>query len=42
MKKNINYVYSDCTIVQQMYQDLSKKVMDVAYERIKEIAIPSL
>ena len=39
MKKSINYVYSDCTIVQQMYQDLSKKVMDVAYERAKEIAM---
>ena len=38
-KTNPNYGFSDCTDVQLMYQDLSKKVMDVAYERVKEIAM---
>ena len=33
------YVFSECTDVQLLYQDLSAKVMDVAYERTKEIAM---
>ena len=31
--------YSNCSPVQEMFQDLSTKVMDVAYERAKEIAM---
>ena len=33
------YVFSECTDVQLMYQDLSKNIMVVAYERTKEIAM---
>ena len=33
------YVFSECTDVQLIYQDLSKNVMDAAYERAKEIVM---
>ena len=34
-----NLCFSECTNVQQMFQDLSIKVMDIAYEKAKEIAM---
>ena len=37
--KSFNFVFSDCTDIQQMFHELSTNVMDVAYERAKEIAM---
>ena len=39
LNSKTNVYFSECTDVQQMFQDLSIKVMDIASERVKEIAM---
>ena len=39
LNSNKSYDFSECTEVQQMFQELSIKVMDIASERVKEIAM---
>ena len=39
LNSNKSYNSSECTEVQQMFQELSLKVMDIASERVKEIAM---
>ena len=39
LNSKTNVYFSECTDVQQMFQDLSIKVMDIAYEKAKEIAM---
>ena len=39
LNSKTNVYFSECTDVQQMFQDLSIKVMDIAYEKAREITM---